>query len=464
MKKPAVLIVSCDQALRQKLINAILCHGFECIESIDISSTLRCLESSQPDIVLVGVSQNDPSESLVIGSQIRRLDVRIPLVFITKFTSEELAIRALRAGFNDYFKEPLLVDELLHSMQERLSPHGTVSFPRQNGGVNSVSECLVGESTSMKEMKTYIAKVAKSDSTVLITGETGTGKELVASLIHQNSSRSNRPFVCINCAAIPDTLFESELFGYERGAFTGAVGSKKGELETAENGTVFLDEIGDLAQSAQAKILRAIEMREFQRLGSRKSVSFSGRVIAATNQNLERAMQEQRFRDDLYYRINIARIHIPPLRERKEDIPALLAYYIRQMNRRFMREVEGLTDEAIECLTSYPWPGNIRELRNLVEAVFVGHPSTKISPKDFPSSFCERISNRNGSYDDERQRIMSALLATQWNMSKAAQKLQWSRMTLYRKMARHHVSRESQSEQLPASAQKKNSVTRVIEV
>jgi DNA-binding NtrC family response regulator len=175
-------------------------------------------------------------------------------------------------------------------------------------------------------------------------------------------------------------------------------------------------------------------------------------------------MQEQRFRDDLYYRINIARIHIPPLRERKEDIPALLAYYIRQMNRRFMREVEGLTDEAIECLTSYPWPGNIRELRNLVEAVFVGHPSTKISPKDFPSSFCERISNRNGSYDDERQRIMSALLATQWNMSKAAQKLQWSRMTLYRKMARHHVSRESQSEQLPASAQKKNSVTRVIEV
>jgi DNA-binding NtrC family response regulator len=453
MKKPAVLIVACDQALRQKLRDATFCRGFQCIESIDMSSTFRCFESSQPDIVLVGASQHDPAESLSIGSQIRHLDARIPLVFITKFSSEELAVRALRAGFNEYFKEPLLVEELFHRMQIRLFPRGAVDLPQQNKGPDSLGECLVGTSTHMREMKAYIAKVAKSDSTVLITGETGTGKELVASLIHQNSSRSNQPFVCINCAAIPDTLFESELFGYERGAFTGAVSSKKGELETAENGTVFLDEIGDLAQSSQAKILRAIEIREFQRLGSRKSLSFSGRVIAATNQNLERAVQEKRFRDDLYYRLNIARIHIPPLRARKEDIPALLAYYIGQMNRQFMREVEGLTNEAMQVLINYPWPGNIRELKNFVEAIFVGFPSTKISPEDFPESFRLRLSNMDGSYDDERRRIMSALAATQWNMSKAAQKLQWSRMTLYRKMARHHVSRDSQSERLLTSGQ-----------
>jgi DNA-binding NtrC family response regulator len=441
------------------LRKAIFCRGFECMESTDVSSTLRCFETSQPDIVLVGASQNDPTESLSIGQQIRQLDARIPLVFITKFTSEELAIRALRAGFNEYFKEPLPVEEFFHRMQARLFPAGIMGTPRRNGRPDLLGECLVGTSTRMREMKAYIASVAESDSTVLITGETGTGKELVASLIHQNGPRRNRPFVCINCAAIPDTLFESEMFGYERGAFTGAVGFKKGELETAGDGTVFLDEIGDLAHASQAKILRAIEIREFQRLGSRKTVTFSARVVAATNQNLERAVQEKRFRDDLYYRLNIARINIPPLRERKEDIPMLLNHYVRQMNRRFKREVEGLTDDAIQSLVRYSWPGNIRELRNLVEAIFVSHNSAKISSKDFPEWFSERLSNVSGTCDDERQRIVSALSASQWNMSKAAQKLQWSRMTLYRKMARHQIIKEKQPEESPAYGERQKTVT-----
>ena len=283
-------------------------------------------------------------------------------------------------------------------------------------------------------------KVATTNSTVLITGETGTGKELAAELIHQNSSRHKEPFVCINCAALPESLVESEMFGYERGAFTGAVALKQGKFELAEGGTVFLDEIGDMSPYAQMKILRTTEKKEICRLGGKGAIPIDVRIVGATNRDLEQLIEKGNFRKDLYYRLNVARVHLPPLRLRKEDIPSLLKHYIRKFNQRFGREVEGLAEEALDSLLRYDWPGNVRELKNILEATFINLPSRKIALMDLPKTFQGRLKETEGLPEKERDRLLSVLFATKWNKSKAARKLQWSRMTLYRKMAKYQIS------------------------
>jgi transcriptional regulator with PAS, ATPase and Fis domain len=300
-------------------------------------------------------------------------------------------------------------------------------------------QLMIGNSKCISEIKKYIFKVAKTDSNILITGETGTGKELTAGLIHLKSPRYKNPFVCINSAALPDTLIESELFGYDRGAFTGAVTEKPGKFELANSGTVFLDEIGDMNHYAQAKILRVIENREFFHLGGKKSVSFDGRIVAATNKEPEQLIEERKLRDDLYYRLNVARIHLPPLRERKEDIPSLISHASKRLNRRFGRNIMGLKDDAIACLLRYDWPGNIRELFNLLEAIYINLPSRQIDFIELPKPIQKQIRVTELYANDERKQIVSALLETNWNKSTAAQKLNWSRMTLYRKMAKYNI-------------------------
>jgi two-component system response regulator HydG/two-component system response regulator AtoC len=300
---------------------------------------------------------------------------------------------------------------------------------------------MIGESPAIRSIKASIGKVAPTDSNVLITGETGTGKELVAELIHRNSPRRQKPFVCINCAAIPDTLFESELFGHERGAFTGAHALREGALKQADGGTAFFDEIGDMSAYAQAKVLRAIERKEVQRLGGRACLPLSVRVIAATNQNLERAVAEGKFRKDLYFRLNVARIHLPPLRERREDIPPLVDHYVREFNRRFGRDCEGFTREAFQSMLRYEWPGNIRELKNILEAVIINLAAHRIAYLDLPERLREHLRDAEGLAPSERDRLLSALLSTNWNKSKAAQQLHWSRMTLYRKMAKYEIAK-----------------------
>jgi transcriptional regulator with PAS, ATPase and Fis domain len=291
----------------------------------------------------------------------------------------------------------------------------------------------------MRDINAYIGQVASTDSTVLVTGETGTGKELVAELIHMRSHRAGKPFISINCAAIPETLLESELFGYERGAFTGAHMQKEGALKLANEGTAFFDEIGDMSLEGQAKILKAIESKEIRRLGGRGSIPLDIRVIAATNQPLERSVADGRFRKDLYFRLNVARIHLPPLRDRREDIPPLVDHYIRELNGRFGREVQGLTEEAMEPLLRYEWPGNVRELKNLLEAIFVTRPPRRIALTDLPEQLRRRLAEAEGLPEDEREQLLSALFSTRWNKSQAARKLHWSRMTLYRKMAKFHI-------------------------
>ena len=299
---------------------------------------------------------------------------------------------------------------------------------------------LVGASRAMQEVKSYLPKVAAAECNVLITGETGTGKERVATWIHRHSDRRDRPLVSINCAAIPEGLLESELFGFERGAFTGAHAAYAGKLQQAEGGTLFLDEIGDMSATAQAKILRAIEAKEVCQLGGRRNVAIDVRIVAATNQDLEAMVAEHRFRKDLYYRLDVARVHLPPLRERTEDIPLLFEHYLAEMNRRFGRAVGGPDREALSCLLAHEWPGNVRELRNLLEAIFISPPGAGISLNDLPARLRARVAGAGDPETSERERVLAALFAVQWNKSKAAASLNWSRMTLYRKMAKYQIA------------------------
>jgi transcriptional regulator with PAS, ATPase and Fis domain len=277
------------------------------------------------------------------------------------------------------------------------------------------------------------------DSHVLITGETGTGKELTAEYIHQCSTRKAKTFIAINCAAIPDGLLESELFGYEKGAFTGAQMAYAGKLKLADGGTVFLDEIGDMSLYAQAKILRVIESKEVYPLGAKRSVPLDIRIITATNCDLEQLVLKKEFRQDLYFRLNVARVQLPPLRERKEDITCLVDYYIQIFSERFGSKHPGFTNEAWEALLQYDWPGNIRELKNFLEASYIDLPSDRITLKDLPDFICSPCQRGEGSSQTERELLLSALRSVHWNKSKAAEQLQWSRMTLYRKMAKYCI-------------------------
>jgi len=315
---------------------------------------------------------------------------------------------------------------------------------------------LIGSSLAMWKIKTYLRKVALTDSHVLITGETGTGKELAAQYIHHHSARRAKPLVTINCAALPDGLLESELFGYERGAFTGATSSYSGKLKLADGGTVLFDEIGDMSPYAQAKILRVIETKEVYPLGGRRSVPLDIRIIAATNRNLDQRMVNNEFRQDLYFRLNVARVHLPPLSERKEDIPLLTDHFVQKFSAQFGRGIEGFSDEAMERLLSHHWPGNIRELMNLIERIFIDPPREKISLDDLPRSMHYPSPVHQEIAPTEREVLLYTLSQTNWNKSKAAERLHWSRMTLYRKIAKYHIV-ESHPEVTPSPDEPANS-------
>jgi transcriptional regulator with PAS, ATPase and Fis domain len=298
---------------------------------------------------------------------------------------------------------------------------------------------MVGNSLPMWKVKTYLRKVAMTDSHVLITGETGTGKELAAQYIHRHSTRQTKPLVTINCAALPDGLLESELFGYERGAFTGATSSYCGKLKLADGGTVLFDEIGDMSLYAQAKILRLIETKEVYPLGGGRGVPLNIRIIAATNRELERQTAKGEFRQDLYYRLNVARVYLPPLRDRKDDIPTLLDHYVQTYSARTGRGIAGISDEAMDLLLRYEWPGNVRELMNLVERIFIDPPIEKIAIADLPQTMQASLLPRQDTVPTERELLLFTLSQTNWNKSQAAERLHWSRMTLYRKMAKYRI-------------------------
>jgi two-component system response regulator HydG len=292
----------------------------------------------------------------------------------------------------------------------------------------------------MVAVRGYVNKVAQSDASVLISGPTGTGKELVANAIHFASHRRGAPFISVNCAASPDTLLESELFGYERGAFTGAEEPYPGKLRLADHGTVFLDEISEMSPLGQAKILRVLESREVFPLGARHLSRIDVRFLAATNEELEPMIEQRKFRQDLFFRLNVGRIFLPSLKERPEDILELFGHYIQRFNAQYGRRVQAPTPELAEHLAAYDWPGNVRELRNCVEALFIDPPSGAIGLEHLPESFRRIFRRHQTEKVSERDAIVSALSRTNWNKKMAARELQWSRMTLYRKLEKYKIT------------------------
>jgi len=388
-----------------------------------------------PDAIVVIVPGGRAGLALV--EEFKRSSLLYPVLFIVKESSEELAVASLNAGITRYLREPVSDDVLLDEISAvvRRSPAAPSTEPPLRGG-----ERLVGDGPSLCSLRSRIARAARCNSNVLITGETGTGKELVAELIHENSARRQRPFVSLNSTAIPDSLLESELFGFERGAFTGAQQAHDGKLLAANQGTIFFDEIGDTSTAVQAKLLRALDGKQIYRLGSNKATPLDVRIVAATNQNLEEAVADNRFRRDLYYRLNVIRLTLPPLRERLDDVPQLAAHFIRELNGVFGTQVERLSPVAIDGLLTHNWPGNIRELKNILELAFVSLPNPDATTLELPSEFTRRTVDRDEMSFGERDRIIRTLVATNWNRSRAADRLRWSRMTLYRKLERYRIA------------------------
>jgi DNA-binding NtrC family response regulator len=443
MPKPTILIAESNSTLRHDLSQQLPFQGYELTEAFDRKSIVQAVRTQCPDLLILGSVGDNEMRALEVAREIRRYNKGILLILIVENSSEEIAIAALRAGINDYFSRPFALDDLLTSINYLLTdksyfmPSGKTELTNRS---LIACERLIGQCPSMLAIKSYLFRVAITDSIVLITGETGTGKEFVAELIHDNSSRRDQPFICVNCAALPETLTESELFGYERGAFTGAVTTQAGKFEQANAGTIFLDEIGDMSTGAQSKILRVIESRELSRLGSRRAIPLDVRIVAASNQTLEPLIEEGKFRKDLYYRLNVGRIHLPPLRERKEDIPTLLEHFVRQMNRKFNRSLEGFDGVTIERLLCYDWPGNVRELKNLCEACFINNlHAGKIAFVDLPELYQNQLQEVEVLPRSELEQLLSTLFVTNWNVSKAAKKLHWSRMTIYRKIEKYHI-------------------------
>jgi DNA-binding NtrC family response regulator len=440
MKKRVISIFGRDKVLRYSLNKQLVRNGFKVYEAPEKCDVMAQYYLIQPDLIIVCSFRMDSEDKLDVIKKIRWFDKRVPIILITRFSTESRAISALRAGVSDYFKVPFSSAILVQRIF-RLFADSEFETPGNNRPDNAglISRQLIGESKCMQEIKNYLDKVARADSNVLITGETGTGKELSAETIHIKSPRCTNPFVCINSAALPETLIESELFGHERGAFTGAITEKPGKFELAGSGTVFLDEIGDMNHYAQAKILRSLESKEFFHLGGKRPVLFNARIIAATNKDPVQLIEEKRMREDLYYRLNVARVHLPPLRERKDDIPSLILHALKRLNRKFGCNILGLTDDAMASLIRYDWPGNIRELFNLLEVVYINLPSRPVDFIDLPQPVKMQMKATRMHTIDERKKIVSTLVKTNWNKSTAAQKLNWSRMTLYRKMTKYNI-------------------------
>lgn len=441
MKIPRILIVEDNPHMLDFLSATLEQHGFISVLASHGEQALRAMTLTPVDLAILDHRLPGRFSGVELARLIKRRDAGLPVILMTAYSTEELAIETLEVGIDDYFPKPLVIVDLLVSIRRLLASRGSRPRPASAGMGASVPDLieeyrLVGAATPMREIKAHIRKVAPTDSNVLITGETGTGKELVAELIHKNSKRAGKPLVCLNCAAIPESLVESELFGYERGAFTGAYGTYEGKLKQADGGTVLLDEIGDMPLSAQAKLLRLLDKKTVQRVGGRRDVIIDCRVIAATNQDLEGLMAAGTFRRDLYYRLNVAHISVPPLRVRREDIPLLLRYFIGELNTRMDKQVCGFSYELVERLLRYDWPGNVRELRNMTEVCMMDLGAGIIDLTHIPKEYRDRLP---GCSTDEKDAIMSALCATKWNKSQAAQKLHWSRMTLYRKLAKYHI-------------------------
>src|SRR5262250_2094610 len=387
MDPAKILVVDDERSILVLLKEALGQWGYNVTTVASATEALGMLKSELFDALITDIRMPDMS-GLDLLREVKKQDESIEVVMMTGYPTIASAVQALKEGAYDYLSKPLILDELRHlmsRMMERKFLRGEIHTLRARLGEELTVNELVGGSVAMQRVKEIIGKVAVTDSPALIEGESGTGKELVAAAIHRLSARAKRPFLPVNCSAIPGDLLESEFFGHVRGAFTGAASDALGLFRGANEGTIFLDEIAELPPALQVKLLRVLQEMQVRPVGSTRAYPVDVRVIAATNRNLEKAMTEGEFRQDLFYRLNVIRITLPPLRERREDIPGLVNHFLRRFNRRFRRDVRGITPEALDALAAYEFPGNVRELENLLERAFAMGAREQITLADLPS-------------------------------------------------------------------------------
>src|SRR5437899_2722955 len=386
MDRPRVLVVDDDKDVGEFLRDALSAWSYDVTRVVSGREAVDLISRQIFDAALVDIWMPE-MDGLQVLDEMKRHDPALEVGMMTGNPMVETAVQALKSGAYDYLIKPLNLDELQHLMQQVLEKRflsREVHSLRNRLAEHLVVKDLVGSSPGMMRVREIIAKVADSDSPVLIEGESGTGKELVAAAIHRQSGRGKGPFVPVNCSAIPADLMESEFFGHVRGAFSGAVADALGLFRSAHGGTLFLDEVAELPPALQAKLLRVLQEKEIRPVGSTKTHAVNARVIAATNKNLDAAVSNGSLRQDLYYRLNVVHIVVPPLRERRADIPALIAYFLRRFNERFRREVKGITPDAMTVLTAYDYPGNVRELENLLERAFALGARDEIERANLP--------------------------------------------------------------------------------
>ncbi len=453
-----LLVVDDEPAVIALFQHVFVKSGIEIVNADTGALALEIIASSHPDAVMLDVVLPD-QDGLEVFRQIKSLDAQLPVIVMTGGRDSQTAIRAMQLGALDYLLKPLDVRSLNKVVRQALDVRRmmveTVDVDATAQQVVT-SSSMIGSCEGMQEVYKAIGRVASQNISVLIRGESGTGKELVARAIFQNGSRSEKPFLAINCAAIPEALLESELFGHEKGAFTGAVSSRVGRFELASGGTIFLDEIGDLSPPLQVKLLRVLQERTFERVGGSRTYKSDARVVAATNQDLESLVAAKQFREDLFYRLNVVPILVPPLRQRVEDIPLLLQHFIDMFNDRRKAEITGVADQAMALLCEYPWPGNVREISNIVERIAILKRRGSIEPADLPEKIRRLPSDHlptmsaaipiggldlsRAVEEFENRLILEALERTNWVKSKAARLLQINRTTLIEKLKKKSLA------------------------
>ncbi|MEP6960977.1 MAG: sigma-54 dependent transcriptional regulator [Acidobacteriota bacterium] len=445
MKNTRVLIVDDEPGIRESLRGVLEDEGFTC-EAVETGE--QCLEELQKhtyDVVLLDVwlPGMDGLETLSRIQEIPFGD-RPEVVVISGHGTIETAVRATKLGAFDFLEKPLTIGKVTVVVQNAVQQRRLekeLHLLKENG---AEKHRIIGESVPVKALRQQLALMAATNGRVLIFGESGTGKELIAHAIHAASARANEPFIEVNCAAIPEEMIESELFGHRKGSFAGAAEDKIGKLQRADGGTLFLDEVGDMSLKTQAKVLRALEEQRLEPVGASESIQVDVRVVASTNKNLEEEIERGNFREDLFYRLNVIPFHVPPLRERMEDVPLLADHFLKEFTTAYGRKPKDLTEDALHSLADYPWPGNVRELRNLMERIVIMNPQTRIDARHIPLDRTRRAvfykpAEKFGSLQDvreaaEREYIARKLEETKGNVTRAAEMLGLERSHLYRKM------------------------------
>jgi len=442
--KGKILVVDDEPVVRDSLGKWFTTEGYEVRAVASAREALEGLQKEEPDLVLIDIKMPG-MDGMELQRRLHEVAPDVILIIMTGYASVETAVQALKGGAYDYITKPVDPDELEHLVANALAHRQAkreVVRLRENLQEIFPETQLIGKSAGMKRVYELVEMVAPTDATVLITGESGTGKELVARAIHAASPRRYMPLVVIHCGALTETLLESELFGHERGAFTGAQYRKKGKFEVADGGSVFLDEISDISLKTQTDLLRVLQEKEIVRVGGTQPLKVDFRCITATNRDLDELVKAGSFRPDLYYRLNVFRIDLPPLRGRREDIPLLAEHFLQKYATAMNRPLPHLTASALDLLMSYEWPGNVRELENAVERALVIGRGTEIQASDFPFQLHPREAQTGRSLEDvERVHIERVLEETEWNLSRAARILDIDRTTLYNKLRRYGLRR-----------------------